>query len=124
MYPRPADRAAKADAAPKRPAPVKEAAQPKIYVHAPTDIKHCNICHKPHYAAEPDLIAKPIQPLCGGCHDYQKASFNKAHINVDAQKMDCRKCHDSHTSTDPKFFKTVVHKPFRDRTCKDCHIIE
>jgi len=100
-----------------------EAAAAKIYVHAPSDLKNCQICHKPHFSAELDLIVKPIQPLCGKCHDYKTTSFREAHLNIDAGVMDCRKCHDSHTSTDPKFFKATMHKPFKDRTCKDCHII-
>jgi predicted CXXCH cytochrome family protein len=96
----------------------------KIYVHAPSDLKNCQICHRPHFSAELDLIVKPIQPLCGKCHDYKTAPFREAHLNIDPGRMDCRKCHDSHTSTDPKFFKANSHKPFADRTCKDCHIIE
>jgi predicted CXXCH cytochrome family protein len=96
----------------------------KIYVHAPSDLINCQICHTPHFSAELDLIVKPIQPLCGKCHDYKTASFNEAHLNIDANRMDCRKCHDSHTSTDPKFFKARIHKPFADRACKDCHIVE
>jgi predicted CXXCH cytochrome family protein len=102
----------------------KAAATAKIYVHAPSDLKNCNICHKPHFAAEPALMVKPIQPLCAGCHDYEKPAFKQAHINIDAAVMDCRRCHDSHASTNPKFFKAEVHKPFADKTCKDCHIIE
>ena len=102
---------------------VKAAMDAAIYVHAPSDLKNCNICHKPHFAAEPALMVKSIQPLCADCHDYQKASFKQAHNNVAANTMDCNKCHDPHTSSDPKFFKAVVHKPFADRTCKECHII-
>jgi predicted CXXCH cytochrome family protein len=69
-------------------------------------------------------MVKPIQPLCGKCHDYKAPSFREAHLNIEAGVMDCRKCHDSHTSTDPKFFKAEMHKPFADKRCKDCHIIE
>jgi predicted CXXCH cytochrome family protein len=124
IYPRAKAAAEKKEFADQSPAAVKAAEHPKIYVHAPTDIKHCNLCHKPHFAAESDLIVKPIQRLCGGCHDYQQPSFKAAHINIEAKKIDCRKCHDSHTSTNPKFFKAEIHKPFADKACKDCHIIE
>jgi predicted CXXCH cytochrome family protein len=96
----------------------------KIYVHALSDLEKCQTCHKPHFSAELALIVEPIQPLCGKCHDYKKTSFNKAHLNIGAKVMDCRKCHDSHTSKDPMFFKEAVHKPFAKRTCKDCHIVE
>jgi hypothetical protein len=70
------------------------------------------------------LILKPIQQLCADCHDYQKESFKVAHINIAGNQMDCSKCHDAHTSTDPKLFKAEIHKPFAERKCKDCHIIE
>jgi predicted CXXCH cytochrome family protein len=96
----------------------------KIYVHALSDLEKCQTCHKPHFSAELALIVQPIQPLCGGCHDYQEPSFGKAHINIDAKLMDCNTCHDPHTSKDPMFFKEEVHEPFKTRTCKDCHIVE
>jgi len=96
----------------------------KIYVHAPSDLKDCQICHRPHFSAELALINPPIQVLCGKCHDYKKATFSTAHINIDARVMDCRKCHAPHTSKDPKFFKEAVHKPFTERACKECHIVK
>ncbi|MGW8300486.1 MAG: cytochrome c3 family protein [Desulfobacterales bacterium] len=107
------------------PGEKKEApAAVKIYVHAPSDLRNCRICHLPHFADQRALMVQPIQPLCGKCHDYKTPSFKTAHLNIDVNLMDCSKCHDAHTSTDPKFFKATVHKPFADRTCKDCHIVE
>ena len=96
----------------------------KVYVHSLPDLKKCQTCHRPHFSAELALINKPIQPLCGECHDYKKDTFSKAHINIDAKVMDCRKCHAPHTATNPKFFKKTVHKPFAERACKDCHIVK
>jgi len=122
LYPQAADAAAAAEAVAAGAKEAKPAA--KIYVHAPSDLKNCQICHKPHFAAQRALMVQPIQPLCGKCHDYKTNSFQTAHLGIDASQMDCSKCHDPHTSTDPKFFKAVVHKPFADKTCKDCHIIE
>jgi predicted CXXCH cytochrome family protein len=99
-------------------------ADTEIYVHSLADLEKCETCHTPHFSAEPDLIIEPIQPLCGKCHDYTKTSFAKAHINIDANLMDCRNCHAPHTSKSPKFFKDEIHKPFADRACKDCHVVE
>jgi predicted CXXCH cytochrome family protein len=101
-----------------------EAGATVIYVHALSDLERCQTCHKPHFSEELALIVKPIQPLCGKCHDYKEASFNNAHINIVAEKTDCRNCHTPHVSKHPKFFKDEVHKPFAERTCKDCHIVE
>jgi predicted CXXCH cytochrome family protein len=95
-----------------------------IYVHSLSDLEKCQKCHKPHFSEELALIVKPIQPLCGECHDYKETSFTKAHIHISSDVMDCRNCHASHTSKYPKFFKDEVHKPFADGICKDCHIVE
>ena len=94
------------------------------FVHAPDDLKNCQTCHKPHFSNEPDLMTAPIQRLCEKCHDYQKPAFRQAHLNIDAASLDCRKCHEPHASKNPKFFKAFVHKPFDDRACKDCHIVD
>jgi len=102
----------------------QDKASTKIYVHALSDLERCQTCHKPHFSEELALIVEPIQPLCGRCHDYKRPSFSKAHINVGAEVMDCRNCHAPHTSKYAKFFKEEVHKPFSDKACKDCHIVE
>jgi len=96
----------------------------EIYVHALSDLEKCQTCHRPHFSEELALIVEPIQPLCGKCHDYKETAFSRAHINIGANVMDCRNCHAPHISKDPMFFKEAVHKPFAERTCKDCHIVE
>jgi len=96
----------------------------EVHVHSLSDLEKCQTCHKPHFSAELALIVEPIQPLCGKCHDYKEISFNNAHINISSVAMDCRNCHAPHTSKDPKFFKAELHKPFAERTCKDCHVVE
>jgi predicted CXXCH cytochrome family protein len=119
-----------AGAAGRVKAPVPDAAAEtledgtRIYLHSPPDLKRCNLCHQPHYAAEPALASKPIQQLCADCHDYQKRSFQVAHIDIAGNLMDCSRCHDAHASTDPKLFKADIHQPFAERKCKDCHITE
>jgi predicted CXXCH cytochrome family protein len=101
-----------------------EKASTKIYVHSLSDLERCQTCHKPHFSEELALIVEPIQPLCGRCHDYKETSFSRAHLDVAAEAMDCRNCHAPHTSKYAKFFKEEVHKPFADKACKDCHIVE
>ena len=60
----------------KKEAPAAE----KIYVHAPSDLRNCRICHLPHFAGQRALMVQPIQPLCGKCHDYKTPSFKTAVI--------------------------------------------
>jgi len=78
----------------------------------------------PHSSPENALIVAPVQKLCAECHDYETGPFNKAHIDIDANEIDCRNCHDPHASKDPMFFKDVVHPLFKARACEDCHIVE
>jgi predicted CXXCH cytochrome family protein len=89
----------------------------------PPAVRDCQRCHKPHSSVQAALMNQPIQALCGECHDSKKATFGKAHLNIEAAVMNCRNCHDPHASKDPKFFKSVVHAPFAGRSCEECHIV-
>jgi predicted CXXCH cytochrome family protein len=95
-----------------------------VYIHAPSDITHCETCHAPHFSEELALLVEPVQALCGSCHNYNEPSFGEAHINIDVNVMDCRRCHAPHYSKDPKLFKDEIHSPFANRTCTDCHLVE
>jgi hypothetical protein len=75
-----------------------------------------------HSAAEPSLLAQPLQKLCGECHDLKSAAFDKAHLGIKASQIDCRTCHDPHASKHPKLFKAVLHPPFGGGSCGDCHV--
>jgi predicted CXXCH cytochrome family protein len=116
--------ASQSDVSDRTPGDKAKSADTKIFVHALSDLEKCQTCHKPHFSAELALIVEPIRPLCGKCHDYKETSFGEAHINIGARDMDCRNCHAPHTSNDPKFFRAELHKPFADRACKDCHLVE
>ncbi len=96
----------------------------KEYVHAPSELSNCGKCHRPHFSPENALITAPIQEVCAECHDYETGTFNKAHIDIDADVIDCRNCHDPHTSKDPMFFKDEIHPLFKARACEDCPIVE
>jgi predicted CXXCH cytochrome family protein len=94
----------------------------KENVHPPAE-GDCLTCHKPHFSAQSTLLVQQVPDLCGNCHDFAQPSFVKAHIGIDAKLMDCRVCHNPHTSKDPKFFKEVMHPPFAARSCETCHIV-
>jgi predicted CXXCH cytochrome family protein len=101
-----------------------EKALQRFYIHAPEEIGKCGICHLPHQGPEAALMTEPIQPLCSRCHDYGSQSFDTAHLGIEARRIDCRKCHTPHVSKDPRLFKSVLHQPFSDKSCKDCHLVE
>jgi len=96
----------------------------KKFIHTPLEQGECSGCHKPHAAEEKPLLAQPLQPLCGECHEPDSASFNKAHISINAADINCVNCHEPHSSKDPKFFKEILHAPFAAKTCDPCHIVE
>jgi predicted CXXCH cytochrome family protein len=93
----------------------------KDNAHQPA-ARDCLRCHKPHSSAQDTLLIQAIQPTCLECHNPARATFSKAHLNIEATVMDCRKCHDPHASKDPKFFKANLHMPFGARSCDACHI--
>jgi predicted CXXCH cytochrome family protein len=83
----------------------------------------CLVCHKPHGSPQDRLLVQPILEICSQCHDVKADSFKSAHIYIDATVMNCRSCHDPHSSADPKLFKSHVHAPFAGRSCDECHIV-
>ncbi len=91
--------------------------------HSPAE-RNCQRCHQPHSASIDPLLVMPMQALCGECHEADSTDFQKAHISIAAQDMDCMSCHDSHASKDPKYFKPTMHAPFASRSCDACHIVE
>jgi len=56
------------------------------------------------------------------CHSPTRGNFGKAHLNIDANVMDCKSCHDRMRRKTQKFFKANVHAPFAARSCEECHI--
>ena len=93
----------------------------KEKAHQPAG-RDCEKCHRPHFSPQESLMSEAIQPLCTGCHNPQKPTFGKAHLNIEASAMDCRHCHDPHASKDPKLFQDTIHMPFGARSCTDCHL--
>jgi predicted CXXCH cytochrome family protein len=89
----------------------------------PPAASDCLTCHKPHYSGERTLLAQPLKDMCSQCHDLKDEAFSKAHIGIDPDVIDCRKCHDPHASKDAHFFKDIIHSPFDARTCEECHVV-
>ena len=101
-----------------------EEPEEKMYVHAPGEIEKCGTCHRPHQSDQVSLMNVPIQPLCAQCHDYGTEEFGRAHLQIDAARMDCRNCHTPHVARTKSLFKNVLHPPFAKRECKDCHLVD
>ena len=48
----------------------------KEKAHSPA-ARDCLRCHGPHFTGQGNLLAKPVQTLCGECHDVKDASFGE-----------------------------------------------
>jgi predicted CXXCH cytochrome family protein len=89
-------------------------------VHAPAD-GECLGCHLPHQSGFESLLAQGVPDGCLECHDGDDAAFLEVHLNISGGKLDCRKCHDPHVSTEEGLMQQVTHDPFVGGGCEMCH---
>jgi len=86
-------------------------------VHAPFESGDCTTCHPGPDAAEPFAIVKPIDELCGDCHeDTVRAAREAAFPHVAGGGADCVRCHNPHTGDGTSLLAT---KP--EALCTGCH---
>jgi len=90
------------------------------FTHKPFAKNQCYRCHDPHAAADSRLLRKSETKLCLSCHK-AGATFNKAHLNRNPQKMACLSCHNPHGGETQGLLRSVQHDPFKKGKCKTCH---
>jgi predicted CXXCH cytochrome family protein len=75
----------------------------------------CNGCHEPHHASEKSLLRPTTHPPfdrdCTTCHEDRRPIADQASL--------CTMCHDG--LPDPEDDRQLVHAPFADGACSDCH---
>ena len=87
-------------------------------VHKPFAKGQCLNCHTAHGGvAEMNLKREPRE-LCVRCH---RGEMSEAHRGFAVKGTDCAGCHAPHAADDPGLPHPVVHAPFADRACNDCH---
>ena len=106
------------------------------WVHGPTALGECSLCHSSHKSQFPALLTKAQRELCLRCHvepGLLELPFHKA-----AGDKDCSACHDPHMAgnrlllVDSGSFRRrkiernsgSVHAPWKDRKCDACHVPE
>jgi len=106
------------------------------WVHGPTALGECSLCHSSHKSQFPALRTKAQRELCLRCHvepGLLELPFHKA-----AGDKDCSACHDPHMAgnrlllVDSGTFRRrkverntgSVHAPWKDRKCDACHVPE
>jgi predicted CXXCH cytochrome family protein len=88
--------------------------------HAPFGQGRCARCHEPHGGAE-GTMTEQVPSLCLGCHDVEKASTVQKHRGMPVAGADCIGCHAPHASDGRGLVHEIVHVPYADGDCSDCH---
>lgn len=101
---------------------------------AEEDRVECASCHNPHTTPNPFLLAKPVNDLCGACHE--KRASGKHVLGASGlgdnhpvagkpdplrpgKKLSCATCHDPHASSLRSSFSRITRWP--DNMCLLCH---
>ena len=72
--------------------------------------KGCLNCHNPHASAkENSLLKKSAPTLCNKCHQTNKLTFKRQHMNYNVAKSNCNSCHDPHGSNTRGIVFDVAH---------------
>jgi predicted CXXCH cytochrome family protein len=61
--------------------------------------------------------------LCTACHSIEKQGLQAKHQGFALTRANCVDCHDPHVATAgrPGMLKPVLHMPFTQRKCAECH---
>jgi DmsE family decaheme c-type cytochrome len=89
----------------------------EVSAHAGNDVS-CNSCHKIHGEHDAVRDRKTQVEVCYACHKTERAQAHRMSSHpLDAGKMVCSDCHNTHGSSGPKMLK----KATLNETCWTCH---
>ncbi|HEB73770.1 MAG TPA: hypothetical protein ENJ03_00920, partial [Candidatus Desulfofervidus auxilii] len=96
-------------------------AKTQVFVHKPIEEGNCDKCHTPHYGKLNNLLLTSGAGICKDCHSLSNKALKEKHLNRSLTNMDCTNCHTPHSATSKPLFRRVMHKPFKEGRCRDCH---
>jgi predicted CXXCH cytochrome family protein len=88
------------------------------YRHKPALDGDCLSCHRGHSSKTPGLLIAPGGKVCKTCHAKGKIGN---HRGVDSTNADCSGCHAPHAADTKALLLPVLHGPFKEGACSDCH---
>lgn len=84
--------------------------------------KGCLNCHNPHASTKSKhLLQTEVPSLCNKCHNTDKLSFKRKHMNYPVANSDCGSCHNPHGSNKRGMVFDVAHTAVFEGKCADCH---
>lgn len=98
-----------------------ESKEPGAVAHDPFAKGDCLGCHLPHGSKLPGLVKQSAPALCLGCHDPKTDAMVKQHLGQSIAEADCLACHAPHSAQGEGLFWPFRHKPFSEKSCKECH---
>lgn len=84
--------------------------------------KKCLNCHDPHASAKSSfLLVRDAPSLCAKCHQLEKLTFKRTHMDYPVADKNCISCHDPHGSNNRGIVFDVAHAAVTERKCTECH---
>jgi predicted CXXCH cytochrome family protein len=91
------------------------------FIHKPIEEGKCDHCHQAHYSQIRHLLLNSGAEICADCHALDDKALRGKHLNRALNNVDCINCHTPHSADSKTLFRSVLHKPFSEGRCKDCH---
>ena len=84
--------------------------------------KGCLNCHNPHASATSSFLLQREPPsLCSKCHQLEKLTFKRTHMDYPVADKNCSSCHNPHGSNSRGMIFDVAHPAVTERKCTECH---
>ncbi len=90
------------------------------HTHAPFQKGECLACHDPHGSSDYRLLKGGDPGICLRCHK-DRPSLRKMHLGYALKEMKCLSCHNPHGSSRKALVRNVLHEPFAQKECGECH---
>ena len=88
------------------------------FYHQPFKRGKCTVCHDPHFG-DNVVFVKNSNKTCFSCHSLSKIKVRHNYSILSGKS--CVGCHNPHGSNREFLVRNVLHKPFEQKKCRECH---